>query len=243
MLVAMTLFAFGVADVLGIAVGRFSRARTPRATFIVAVVVSLVIGGVLWEVGRSARVPSGPLVAEVVGLTALSFLWRATPWLTAGRKLPEQTLGLWVIAAPLAGNVAAIGTITIGHGWLLTWLEGLPWTSGHATPDHVLLALAALPFLCSTSNRVIRYALKVMADLPSEESEVAGGRFIGPLERLIVTAAIVAGSAAGAALVVAAKGLLRWPELKDRSNAEYIIVGTLLSITLGGAIGVLIRVG
>lgn len=65
-----------------------------------------------------------------------------------------------------------------------------------------------------------------------------GGRTIGMLERLAVYATVLAGFPAGIAVVVAVKGLARYPELKSSDGtAEEFIIGTLASLLLacGGA--------
>lgn len=64
---------------------------------------------------------------------------------------------------------------------------------------------------------------------------LSGGRWIGVLERLAVTGAIMAGVPEGVAVVIAIKGLGRYPELRggdgrDGSGvAERFIIGTLAS--------------
>ncbi|MDQ7992634.1 MAG: hypothetical protein AAGC63_05670 [Propionicimonas sp.] len=59
-----------------------------------------------------------------------------------------------------------------------------------------------------------------------------GGRWIGMLERLAVYATILAGFSGGIAVVLAVKGLARYPELKATTNgaAERFIIGTFTSV-------------
>ncbi|MEZ5165180.1 MAG: hypothetical protein R2695_01345 [Acidimicrobiales bacterium] len=58
---------------------------------------------------------------------------------------------------------------------------------------------------------------------------------IGPLERLLILGLVVAGQPTTAALVVTAKSLLRYPELRDADGidvhelTEYVLIGSLLS--------------
>ncbi|HEY7457064.1 MAG TPA: hypothetical protein VH703_07295 [Solirubrobacterales bacterium] len=70
------------------------------------------------------------------------------------------------------------------------------------------------------------------------------------MERLIVAAGVVSGGVAAAAFVIAAKGLLRFHEIRgagesvDAQNGvdeitEYFLVGTFASILLAAAVGVL----
>jgi len=60
-----------------------------------------------------------------------------------------------------------------------------------------------------------------------------GGAWIGALERLAVFVALVAGWAPGLAIVLAVKGLGRYPELRNQDDtgvAERFIIGTFTSV-------------
>ncbi|WGW13114.1 hypothetical protein LWF01_04890 [Saxibacter everestensis] len=80
---------------------------------------------------------------------------------------------------------------------------------------------------------------------PSEAAErevLRGGLWIGILERLAVTIAILAGYPEAIAFVIAVKGLGRFAELKNTVGAaERFIIGTLASLLWATAIGVLTR--
>ena len=63
-----------------------------------------------------------------------------------------------------------------------------------------------------------------------------GGRLLGPLERVFILALGLAGEVTAASIVVAAKGLLRFPELSSRPEqqqvhqlTEYFLVGSFVS--------------
>ncbi|SDS50267.1 hypothetical protein SAMN04489860_1694 [Paraoerskovia marina] len=67
-----------------------------------------------------------------------------------------------------------------------------------------------------------------------------GGTWIGILERLAVTGCLLAGYPAGIAVVVAIKGLGRYPELRERPVAsERFVIGTLASMGWAGLTGLL----
>jgi hypothetical protein len=60
-----------------------------------------------------------------------------------------------------------------------------------------------------------------------------GGAWIGALERLAVFVTLVAGWGAGLAIVLAVKGLGRYPELRNQEDtgaAERFIIGTFTSV-------------
>lgn len=72
-----------------------------------------------------------------------------------------------------------------------------------------------------------------------------GGTWIGILERVAITGAILAGYGTAVAVVIAIKGLGRYPELRDTpveqrpQTTERFIIGTLASYVWAGLIGAL----
>jgi hypothetical protein len=57
-----------------------------------------------------------------------------------------------------------------------------------------------------------------------------GGRVIGVLERGAVTASILGGWPEGIAVIMAVKGLARYPELREPQASEQFIIGTSTSV-------------
>ncbi|WP_068157223.1 hypothetical protein [Rhodococcus phenolicus] len=57
-----------------------------------------------------------------------------------------------------------------------------------------------------------------------------GGRVIGILERAAVAGAVLAGWPEGIAIVLAVKGLARYPELREPQASEQFIIGTGTSV-------------
>lgn len=65
------------------------------------------------------------------------------------------------------------------------------------------------------------------------------GMYIGWLERFLILTALVLQSPATVGLILTAKAVIRFPELKDIRFAEYFLIGTLLSMSvalIGGLI-------
>jgi hypothetical protein len=63
-----------------------------------------------------------------------------------------------------------------------------------------------------------------------------GGRLIGQLERALILLFVLANQLSAVGFLIAAKSILRIGEVKDRSHrmeAEYIIIGTLISFLWG----------
>ena len=59
------------------------------------------------------------------------------------------------------------------------------------------------------------------------------GLYIGWLERFVVLTSLVLQSPATVGLILTAKSIARYPELKSVRFAEYFLIGTLLSVTMG----------
>jgi len=77
-------------------------------------------------------------------------------------------------------------------------------------------------------------------DDSSESPVLRGGTWIGVLERLATTGALLSGHATLIAVVVAVKGLGRWADLKDNpGSTERFIIGTLASLTWAGMCGII----
>jgi hypothetical protein len=68
------------------------------------------------------------------------------------------------------------------------------------------------------------------------ESLPNAGRMIGQLERTLIYLFVLAGELQGVGFLVAAKSILRFSEVKEpgqRQEAEYILIGTLMSFVWG----------
>jgi len=77
-------------------------------------------------------------------------------------------------------------------------------------------------------------------DGPAARAALRGGTWIGLLERLAVTACVLLGQPSGVAIVVAVKGLGRYPELRENPGAsERFVIGTLASLVWAAGWGLL----
>ena len=114
---------------------------------------------------------------------------------------------------------------------------------GYWAPETLLLGAGVLLVQLSTANVLVRLVLDAVG-VPASDNEksLKGGRLLGPMERLLIVGLGMAGQLTAAGLVVAAKGLLRFPELQRgaRSGAsditEYFLIGSFASwlLALGG---------
>ena len=75
---------------------------------------------------------------------------------------------------------------------------------------------------------------------PQAVAALRGGTWIGILERLTITGLILVGYPAGIAILVAIKGLGRYPELREKPEAsERFVIGTLASMAWAAGLGIL----
>lgn len=119
----------------------------------------------------------------------------------------------WLAALVVVG---AMG-LSVGGGWALTgWVLRLASRSPDAGEEHKDSGpMGAGP----------RAALR-------------GGTWIGLLERLAITGALLAGYPAAIAFVIAVKGLGRYPELREHPSAsERFVIGTLASMVWASLVG------
>jgi hypothetical protein len=116
-----------------------------------------------------------------------------------------------------------------------------PTVLGHFGATRTVVLTGALLFELSTSNILVRLLLDATGiSAATNEADLKGGRLLGPMERVFILVLAVAGQLTAAAVVVAAKGLLRWPELQRSRRAqgptalsEYFLIGSFASWLLG----------
>ena len=156
------------------------------------------------------------------GCTAAGTAWR-TP---AGSRLQ---LGL------LTGLLGCLGLLW----WLDLGADRLPLQHGAAITLLGVLAVAGGGPLCSATLWLVDRGERddqapEVADgtVLSASAVLRGGAWIGSLERAAVFATLVAGWPEGLALVLAVKGLGRYPELRSPATgaAERFIIGTFVSV-------------
>lgn len=77
-------------------------------------------------------------------------------------------------------------------------------------------------------------------DKSKNEGLIAGGEIIGYLERLLILTFVLIGQYAVIGFILAAKSIFRFGELNkesDRNLTEYVLLGSLLSVTITSMIG------
>lgn len=216
-LLAVLLAAVGIADLARLVPTQVSRrtdlARAAGVGVLVALVVAIALGF------RWHSLWIAVLAAAVVAAGSLS-----TPWWAS------WTLPVAAVLALVAGQQVPRARPPIS-----SWYESLEITGleGVAIPDAALAVAVAL-FLVQSANVVVRRVLiGAGPDVIAEEQQLKGGRILGPIERLAIFALALGGNVAAISAVVAAKGILRFPEInRDHASglkAEYVLVGSFVS--------------
>lgn len=163
-------------------------------------------------------------------------------------------LPLLVVGAALLLGILWSAWAGSAGGVLGEWLEStnVPALQG-LSADRALLLTGAFLVMLSTGNVVVRLVLAAtgttnpaLHDTPDDpEQRLKGGRLLGPMERVLILGLGLAGQLTAASIVIAAKGLLRWPELQSKTEqqwihrlTEYFLVGSFVSwlVALGSLV-------
>lgn len=209
-----------------------------------------------------APLVAGPLVIVVLGLLAalgspgaICLLVAAgmitIAWIILAGRSRMNALHQAVPLAVLLGGLVVLIILSPlagpADGMLVDWLRATGWPRLVAVkPDRFLLVLGLIIVQLSTGNEIVRLVLAATGTIkpsgePQASDQLRGGRLLGPLERIFVFGLGFSGYATAAGLVIAAKGLIRFPELNARRKGgsvtgvgidevtEYFLLGSFLS--------------
>jgi hypothetical protein len=143
-------------------------------------------------------------------------------------------LGLGLTAWGERWRPAWAGVLLAG---LLSVAAALAWAGGDAAEGLAEGAAVAAVLAAVTGGGPVATAVLAAADPraagvsggPQDPEILRGGAWVGVLERAIVAATLLAGSAEGLVVLAAVKGLGRYAELRAPAAAERFIIGTLAS--------------
>jgi hypothetical protein len=232
---AVMLIAMGIADVCR---RRSDRLWVPAVVAPVVVVGCAALAG-LWHLGDIALL----LIAAAASVG----------WVVSGARAErsgEREL------TPLAIFGVAVGALIVLSGWgsdvggvIARWPS---WVGIAVDPDRLLMIVGVVLLQLVTGNQLVRLVLGCVGAVkpvgqPQASDRLKGGRLLGPMERLLIVGLGLAGQLAAATAVVAAKSIIRFPEInaqKARENGgigidevtEYFLVGSFASwiLALGG---------
>lgn len=123
---------------------------------------------------------------------------------------------------------------------LVLAVDGIPY-QGWTMLTTGAVYLAAFVFVHHGGNAIVRGVLPRPRPEDPAEDELEAGRRIGTIERLLVMVLALGGQWSAIALVVAAKSIARFEELKERPFAEYFLVGTLASVLVAVALALAVQ--
>ncbi|MCW2849916.1 MAG: hypothetical protein JWR90_3890 [Marmoricola sp.] len=185
----------------------------------------------------------GDLVALAV-IAVLVLLWKHTVTRAFGRG--PAWVPLLVLGGGLVLGVFTSAWAGTADGLLGDWLDAVRVPALHGlSPDRSLLLLAVFLVQLSTGNVLVRLVLEATGTNnptlgsqpdPDPSLSLKGGRLLGPMERVVIVGLGLAGHLTAASIVIAAKGLLRFPELQSKREqiwihrlTEYFLVGSFVS--------------
>lgn len=237
---SIVLVGLGVGDLVRSTSWRPGRVVAHATTPVVILLVALLAGMHTWADALALA------LAAVAGAAWIELSQRTHE--TGRGALPA----LSAFAVVVVGLLAASGAASPAGGPLATWLAwaDLPGT-GTPSSSRVLLLLGLAAFNLATANLIVRLVLLAIGALrPSDVSAAAaaaaaaggagtaggsspgtsqqpsdrlkGGRLLGPMERLVIVGLGLAGEFGAAGLVIAAKGLLRFPEIQATARSRTV---------------------
>lgn len=219
-------------------IGDLSRRAHRRSWPPLVLGTGVLVGGAmlagLWRPGDLALI-----ALAAVGLGGWQF-WCGRAERTGSR----QIVALTVFGATVTALILLSGWASDVSGPMGRWMS---WTTltGETSPDRVLMAAGVLMVQVGTANQVVRLILGSVgavkpAGQPQPSDQLKGGRLLGPMERLLIVGLGLAGHLTMATAVVAAKSIIRFPEIsakrdRDRDSVgidevtEYFLVGSFAS--------------
>lgn len=171
------------------------------------------------------------MTAVVLVATGLALVLAVVAWLLKAGSNAEVVLsGLMLVCLGVVGITLLAGDGV--QGWREAWWNILLVVSGF------LAVAGGGPLTTSVLGLVDRGNTRSQSTQQAGEV-LRGGALIGVLERLAIFSSIVAGWPEGVAIVLAIKGLARYPELRapdqpasvtPQAVAERFIIGTFTSV-------------
>ncbi len=224
---AVFLVAVGMADICR----RITDHRwLPLSAGPVTVAVCAALGA-LWTLGDLVLLAAAALSVAWVRLAA-----------RAERTGAGHGSALTVFGVGVGLPIVLAGWSSPVDGLIARWLH---WVDlGDVDPNRALMVLGVLLLQLVTANQLVRLILGAVGAVrpvgePQPSDQLKGGRLLGPMERLLIVGLGLGGQLGAASAVVAAKGIIRFPELnaqrKEHSGSgidevtEYFLVGSFAS--------------
>lgn len=186
---------------------------------------------------------------------------RALPWLRRSGSWPAALLAvavavllLWAPAADATGFVVdwhrdvgpsfvgavPLAAIVAGIGSALFLVDSANVVVAQALPAELSPDAQRTAAAAAAAGRPKRFGRRRTGRASDEDDDqpgdrtvtLKGGRMIGPIERLLLAGFSLAGAFPVVAALIAAKGIVRFPEIRRETTgyqAEYFLIGSLVS--------------
>jgi hypothetical protein len=192
-----------------------------------------------WAVTWSWAFWWGALVIGVVHL-----------FIDAGKGAVERTLKVggepiyrtrYAVWPFVVDQLLHIALIAVVAWW---WSQHNGWSQFAWVNDGWLMMVMALLLCWKPANlltkHILRYCqVKILQDQP-EHTTFKSGALIGTLERWLIVFFMFLQQYEAIGFLVAAKSILRFSETKESEKSEYVLAGTLVSIAIAVACGILV---
>lgn len=153
-----------------------------------------------------------------VALLLLALVATAPGWLLRDTS-PAHAAGALL-------GVLAVAGLAVWMVYDPAWVTGSPASEGtHLVLTGLLAIFGGGPVAAAALHRV-----EVDGEVEQAGCVLRGGAWIGAMERAAIFATVVAGWPEGLAVVLALKGLGRYPELRRPGAAERFIIGSFVSV-------------
>ncbi len=171
------------------------------------------------------------MTALILSLTAAALILAVLAWVPKAGSMVQIVLSGVMLACLVAVGLLLLAGDGV-DGWLDRWWNVLLLLAGG------LAVTGGGPLTTSVLSLVDRGNTRAQSTQKAGEV-LRGGALIGSLERGAIYAALVAGWPEGLAIVLAIKGLARYPELRSpdqpasvtpQAVAERFIIGTFTSV-------------
>ena len=171
-------------------------------------------------------------------------------FIDAGKAAVERTLkvngdpiyrtryAVWPFVVDQLLHIALIAVVA----WWWQCYNG--WSQLEWVNDGWLMMAMALLLCWKPANlltkHILRYCqVKILQDQP-EHTTFKSGALIGTLERWLIVFFMFLQQYEAIGFLVAAKSILRFSETKESEKSEYVLAGTLVSIAIAVACGILV---
>ena len=204
-------------------------------------------------VGLLAGLTSGRDVAALLVIVAVVLVWGLTVTWGFGHPGPKAArlpLAVFVVVAGRGDRLLGARARRLPARSRGGWTRWPSPALSAVSADRFLLLFGAFAIQLSTGNVLVRLVLKATGTInPRSDggmppTQLKGGRLLGPLERIFILALALGGQVTAASVVVAAKGLLRFPELSSRRRAadrprdDRVLPARVVRVVARGAGGV-----